>query len=207
MDLEIGELKDRLLAVLGKAGEATVLGSKSVKDTLAKAAHGLALEAQIGPQLHEQALGALKRMKEQRTELKEQVAKAHGFAVFPSAARAAAVLGVTYGMGEVFEQGDVIGYAGAVQLTAGTQLGGSTLHMLVIFDDEQALERFKAGGISFAANASATLIKAGAIAGRSPSGLRVFVYSEGGEMLEASLGAQTFKFVPAALGRLRKGPD
>jgi lipid-binding SYLF domain-containing protein len=207
MSLGIDQVTDRILSALGKAGEATVLGTRSVKDKLARAAELLAKEAEMGPQLHQDALGALRRMEEELSSLRSEMARAHGYAVFPSAARAAAVLGVTYGKGVVFVKDRVVGYAGMVQLTAGLQLGGSTLHVLVLLEDEAALERFKAGKISFAASASATLVKAGAIAGRSPAGLRVFVYSEGGEMLEASLGAQTFRFFPAALGRLRRRPD
>jgi lipid-binding SYLF domain-containing protein len=207
MSFDVSNITDSLLSALGKAGESTILGVKSVKDKIEAAAGALAKEAQLGPQLHEQALGALERMQEENTSLKPVVAKAFGYAVFPSAARAAPVVGLTYGMGVVFENARPIGYAGMVQMTAGVQLGGSTLHMLVVFDNEDALELFKAGKISFAANASATLVKAGAIAGRSPSGLRVFVYSEGGEMLEAAIGEQTFRFVPAALGRLRHGPE
>ncbi len=198
------DLVEGIKSNVGKGVEAVAKGASGLKEKIDSAAEGLAKEAKIGPQLHERSLAALQRMQENDVSLKKAVEAAYGFAVFPSAARASiAALGVTYGTGEVFEKGRVVGYAGMAQLTVGTQIGGETLHMLVILDDEDALKRLKSGKISFAANASVAIVKAGSIAGKNPNGLRVFLYSEGGEMLEASIGGQTFRFRAAALGRLR----
>ncbi len=185
------------------AASGVTKGAVALKEKVSDSAKGLNKEAKIGPELHESAMAALQRMFERDPSLKESVAKAHAFAVFPSVARGSLVLGVTFGKGEVFKRGRVIGYAGVVQVTAGVQVGGKTLHMLVIMDDPEALECFKSGKISFAANASVAMMKAGALAGRSPAGFKVHLFSEGGEMLDASIGGQTFKFRPAFLGRLR----
>lgn len=164
---------------------------------------GLTKEAEIGPQLHEEALAALQRMQEMSAALKKLISEAYGFAIFPSAARAALVVGVTYGKGEVFEQNQVIGYAGIIQITGGVQIGGETAHILVLIHDKKALDRLKKGKTSFAANASLGIVKTGIKAAKGPYGLRTFMYPEGGEILEAAIGGQSIKFIPAVQGRLR----
>jgi lipid-binding SYLF domain-containing protein len=191
-------------SVSGKVGEGTGKGLETLKgvsglmEKVSGMAHALAEQAETLTTMHDEARAALTRMQEWDKSLKSKLDKAHGFAVFPSIGRASLVVGVTYGKGEVFEQDRVIGYAGTVQLTLGVQLGGETLHELVIFEDKEALDRFKSGGVSFAANSSIALVKGAAAATNNPKGLRVFVYDQGGEMLEvADIGGQTFRFVPA----------
>ena len=92
-------------------------------------------------------------------------------------------------------------------MTLGVQVGGQTFSEIVLFQDKAALDRFKAGRTSFAANASAVLVKAGAAASaRYESGVAVFVAPEGGMMIEAAIGAQKFFFKPAAIGRMKTAP-
>ena len=93
-------------------------------------------------------------MQEQDSRLTKELAKAHGYVVFPAVGRASAVLGVTYGRGEVFQGDRVIGYAGVVQLTLGTQVGGQTFDQIILLDNRDALKRLKENKLSFAANAS-----------------------------------------------------
>ena len=115
------------------------------------------------------------------------------------------MLGATYGRGEVYERGRLIGYAALVQVTAGIQVGGDTFIELVVFDKPEALKRFKEGKVAFAANAAAVIVKAGVAATRSsPPGADVKVMTEGGLLLETALGAQKFVFRHAALTRGRK---
>lgn len=204
MKYDINGVLESIKSTFAKGGTDTAAKANEIKDKVGNAAEGLAKEAEEGPQIHEQAIAALQRMQEMNSSVKEAVGKAYGYAVFPSAARASLIVGVTYGKGEVFEKGNVIGYAGIIQITGGVQVGGETLHVLVLMDNDKALERFKSGKVSFAASASLAMVKAGVIAGKSPEGLRVIMFSEGGEMLEAAIGGQTFKFRPAAIGRLRQ---
>jgi lipid-binding SYLF domain-containing protein len=161
-------------------------------------------EADLGPLVHADVLAALERMKEKDASVAKLLDKAYGFAVIPSLGRASAVLGGAYGLGEVFEQGRVIGYAAIVQLTIGVQLGGETFHELVVFRDRKALEAFKSGKLAFAANAEVVIVKAGAEAVKGfGGGTTIFVCSEGGLLLNLAIGGQKFIFRPAALGRLR----
>jgi lipid-binding SYLF domain-containing protein len=164
-------------------------------------------EASVLQTLNAEVQAVLKRLQAEDAGLKELLEKAHAYAVFPSVGKAAAVIGGAFGKGEVFERGSLIGYAGLAQLTLGVQVGGDTFSEIIAFENKQALGRFKQGRWAFAANASAVLVKAGAAASANyEKGAAVFVYSEGGMMLEAAVGTQKFFFRPAVLGRGDKAP-
>jgi lipid-binding SYLF domain-containing protein len=164
-------------------------------------------EATVLKELDAEVRAAVARLDEASPGLKQILSKAHGYAVFPSVGKAAAVLGGAFGKGEVVERGRLIGYSAVAQLTIGLQLGGDTFVEIVAFQNKQALDRFKQGKTAFAANASAVLIKAGASATADyAKGVAVFVHSEGGMMLEAAIGGQHFFYRPGFMGRTRAAP-
>lgn len=169
-----------------------------------KVSSALQKEITFSAEVHQEVLGALERMKAKNPQLEKVLNSAFGYAVFPTVGKATAVLGGAFGRGEVFEKDRVIGYAGLVQVTLGLQIGGQTYHELLIFENRHALDAFKRSKVAFAANASAVMIKAGASAARGSGEARALVFSEGGMMAEAGIGAQKFIFKSAALGRLRK---
>lgn len=145
----------------------------------------------------QEARATLERLEAKDPGLKRLLKKAYGFAVFPTVGRASLVVGGSYGKGVVYDQDEMIGYATIGQTTAGIQLGGKTLTEVLVFENEQALERFKQGKVRFAANASAVLLKAGAAATKGPEkGIKAMAYSKGGMALEASIGGQKFSFKP-----------
>lgn len=149
-------------------------------------------------QAPQDAAATLKKLESKDPGIKEMLKKAYGYAIFPSVGKANVVIGGGFGRGEVYEKGKRIGYATISQLTIGVQLGGDTFAELIIFESKEALDRFKQGKASFNANASAVLVKAGAAkTNRFEKGVVVFVYPQGGMMLELSLGGQKFKFKPA----------
>lgn len=149
----------------------------------------------------------LKRFEAQDPGLADLLKSAYGYAVFPSIGKAAAVVGGAFGKGEVFERGEMIGYAAVAQLTIGVQIGGDTFSELILFENAPALNRFKQGKVAFAAGAAAVLLKAGASTMADyERGAAVFVHSEGGMMLEAAIGGQKFFYRPAALGKLKPDP-
>lgn len=159
-------------------------------------------EAQINEQLHADVVATLKRMKAKDPSLAKKLDEAYGYAVYPAVGKASLVLGCAYGKGEVFRRGKLDGYAGVVQLTLGVQVGGQTYSQLVLFHDEEALKRFRAGKLGFAANISTVLIKAGAAATNNyKQGMQIFVDSEGGLALEAAIGAQKLVYRRAGLMR------
>ena len=123
----------------------------------AKAAGDLEKELQVLETLHPAVQAKLAWLDEQHPGLLRLLERAHGYAVFPSVGKAAAVVGGAFGKGEVFEKGKLIGYAGLIQLTLGLQLGGQTFTEIIAFQNKQALDRFKQGKLAPAANASAAI--------------------------------------------------
>ena len=173
---------------------------KAVSDPFEK----LQKEKKLGPVLHADVLAALKQIQEKNPDLKKVLDQSAGFAVVPTIGRSSLVLGGAFGLGEVFKGERVIGYAAIVELTIGVQVGGTTFHELVVFHDEGALKRFKQGKYAFAADAAVEIVRAGAQAskgfGESSS---IYVFDEGGMLLDLAIGGQKFIFKPAALGRSR----
>ena len=161
-------------------------------------------EHKLGKALHAEALAALQQFKKKHPEIKERLEKAHAYAVVPSIGRASLVLGGAYGVGEVFVHERVVGYGAIVQMTLGVQLGGTTFHELVIFNEESAFKQFKAGKFAFAADAAVELVKAGAQGSKGfGAASQIYVFDEGGMLLDLAIGLQKFIFRPAALGRMR----
>jgi lipid-binding SYLF domain-containing protein len=170
-------------------------------EKLTSALAGVGKEQTIAPVLRAEGKAALGRMIEKRPGLREALDKAHGYAVFPSVARASAVVGGAYGRGAVFEGGKLLGYAAIVQMTLGVQLGGESFDELILFENPGALDRFKSGKIAFTANASVAILSVGAATSSSyASGTRVVLHSQGGLILETAIGGQKFVFRRKVLG-------
>ena len=169
-----------------------------------QAVPALEKEAKLGPVLHAEVLAALKELQRKRPEIKKVLDESAGYAVVPSIGRASLVLGGAYGIGEVFAHDRVIGYAAIVELSLGVQVGGTTFHELVVFHDEGSLKRFKSGKFAFAADAAVEIVKAGGQASKGfGAGSSIYVFAEGGMLLDLAIGGQKFIFKPAALGRVR----
>src|SRR4051794_3561940 len=180
---------------------------EKLTEAISKLAQSLDDEESALAELNGECRAAVNRMEQSKPGFRTMLKKAHAYAVFPSVGKAAAVLGGAFGKGEVFEQGKLIGYAAVAQLTLGVQLGGDTFVEVVVFENKEALDRFKQGKTAFAANASAALIKAAAASAADfEKGAAVYVHCEGGLMLEAAIGGQHFFFRPAFLGRARLAP-
>jgi len=143
---------------------------------------------------------------------------AYGYAVFPTIGKGGVGIGGARGKGQVYQGGEVIGFATMTQLSIGLQLGGQSYSQVIFFEDQRALEDFTAGNFEFDAQASAVAITAsaqakagttgtGASAGPGGTagvqavtdyykGMKVFTIAKGGLMYEASLAGQKFKFTP-----------
>ena len=148
------------------------------------------------PPLQQRAKAVLTKLEKKDPGLKKLLAKAHGYAVFPSVGKAALVVGGSYGRGAVFEKGRMIGYATISQMTIGVQIGGDTFTEILVFHDDKQLDRFKKGHMAFSANASAVLVKAAAAGTTDFKGVTALAYSSGGMLLELALGGQKFNFNP-----------
>jgi len=151
------------------------------------------------------------RFIDQDPSMEELFQDAYGYAVFPTVGKGAVGVGGAYGRGEVYEQGEMIGWADITQGTIGFQLGGQAYSEAIFFRNEWAMNDFKSGDLAFAAQASAVAATAGASADADyQDGVLVFTMTKGGLMYEASIGGQNFDFEPATeedLERLRADAD
>jgi lipid-binding SYLF domain-containing protein len=121
----------------------------------------------------------------------------YGYALFPHAGKAGLVVGGAYGRGVVYERGQFAGYSDITQGSVGVQAGGQSFSELLVFENKAALDRFRAGQLSFAAGASAVVLKSGAATNaRFVDGVAVVVSPIGGAMVEAAIGGQQFTYQP-----------
>ena len=187
--------------ILGKIIPHDGKQKKSPIEAVAGLVTGAKKELSTNKVLKQEVEAILNMLEEAHPQFKQSMDQAYGYAVFPSVGRAGLVVGGAYGKGEVFEQKKLIGYAGIVQLTIGVQVGGETFDAVVLFADKDGLERFKQGKIGFAANAGAVIVKAGAEATTKYQADKVYIFSEGGLLIEAAIGGQKFVFRPAVLTR------
>ena len=91
-------------------------------------------------------------------------------------------------------QGRHTAYCDLTQATVGLQAGGQSFSELLVFENKAALDRFKAGQLAFATDASAVVLKTGVATADVPfvEGVAVVVSPIGGAMVEAAIGGQQF---------------
>ena len=155
---------------------------------------------------------------ESSPDLQSYFDNAYGYAVFPTVGRGGMVIGVSYGNGQVYENGRVAGRVSLTKLSIGFQLGGQVFSEIIFLQDKRAFDEFISNRFEFDASASAVAIVLGAqaqagTAGSSASagvgpvstnqveygynkGMAVFLHTLGGLMYEASIGGQKFKYTP-----------
>jgi len=120
-----------------------------------------------------------------------------GWAVIPKVFKGAFVVGGAYGNGIVYENGIATGYTSLSQATLGFSFGGEFFREIIFFRTTEDLNRFRQGKFTFSAQATAVAVKAGAAAKADyQDGMAVFVMSDVGLMVDASIGGQEFKYEP-----------
>lgn len=123
-----------------------------------------------------------------------------GWAVLPKVFKGAFVLGGAYGNGIVYEGGRATGYTSLSQATLGFSFGGEFFREIIFFRSVDDLNRFRAGKFAFSAQAMAVAVKAGAAAKADyKDGMAVFVMSDVGLMVDASIGGQQFQYEPMTI--------
>jgi lipid-binding SYLF domain-containing protein len=121
--------------------------------------------------------------------------QSYGYAVLPKVFKGGFWLGGAGGRGEVFEQKKMIGYCRMSQATLGFTFGGEYFREIVFFRDKEDLDKFKAEEYTFSAQVTGVALSAGAAAKADyKSGMAVFVLSDVGLMIDASLGGQKFNY-------------
>lgn len=123
------------------------------------------------------------------------IRRAPGYAVFPSVGKGGAIAGGAYGRGIVYSNGTAVGYTDLSQATIGAQLGGQSYTQILVFESNNALDRFRQGNYEFSAQATAVALHSGEGANaRFKDGVAVFTMDETGLMGEASVGGQKFSY-------------
>lgn len=122
--------------------------------------------------------------------------EAYGYAVFPKVGKGGFIIGAAAGDGEVFEKGEMIGWAGMSQGSIGAQIGGKVFAQAVFFEDKEKFDRFTSGKFEFGAGVDAVASdhNAGLNTGYK-KGVAVFVMIKEGLMADASASGQKFSFV------------
>ncbi len=87
--------------------------------------------------------------------------QSYGYAIFPKVGKGAILVGGAFGRGEVFEQGKMVGYSSLSQATLGFSLGGEFFREIIFFREKPALERFRFGEYTFAAQATGVALSEG----------------------------------------------
>jgi lipid-binding SYLF domain-containing protein len=148
-------------------------------------------------ELDTQVAAAMNTFRARDSGLNSFLAKARGYAIFPSVGKGAVAVGGAYGKGELFEMGKKVGYCDLTQASIGLALGGQSYSELIVFESEHAIDRFKDGKFTFAAQASAVALKSGTTAdAKYADGVAVFSAGQAGLMYEASIGGQKFSYNP-----------
>ncbi len=122
--------------------------------------------------------------------------KSYGYAVLPKVFKGAFWVGGAYGKGEVYEQGVKVGFCDMEQATLGFSFGGEYFREIVFFRDKPDLDKFKAEEYTFAAQVTGVAATTGAAAKADyKDGMAVFITTDKGLMVDASLGGQKFRYV------------
>ncbi len=130
-------------------------------------------------------------------DIQRFIDNSYGYAVLPKVAKGAIWLGGAYGRGEVFEQGRQVGFCSVSQATLGFSFGGEFFREIIFFRGQTDMDRFKRGEYAFSAQITGVAATAGAAAKTDYRlGVVVFIATDVGLMVDASLGGQKFTYVP-----------
>ena len=143
---------------------------------------------------------------------------AYGYAVWRTIARGGLGIGAATGRGQVYVNGNVVGFSRLVDVSIGLQAGAQAYRQIIFFEDRAAFDRFARGTFEFDAQASAVAVTASAqasagtqgaratagagspantaAAGRYQNGLQVFTMATGGLMYQAAIAGQKYRFRP-----------
>jgi len=123
-----------------------------------------------------------------------------GYAVVPKVFKGAFWIGGAYGKGMLYENEQVTGYCSMSQATVGFSFGGEFFREIIFFREQSDIAKFKSDEYTLSAQATAVALTAGAAAKADyKDGMAVFVMTDAGLMVDASVGGQKFTFVPKTI--------
>ncbi|HEX3358261.1 MAG TPA: lipid-binding SYLF domain-containing protein [Tepidisphaeraceae bacterium] len=142
----------------------------------------------------------LNRFERDDSGLKTFLDNSTAYVVFPSVGKGGLIAGGAFGRGQVFEKGQLSGYAKLTQASIGLQAGGQEYAELVVFGTPDAFQKFKDQKFEFGANASAVAMKSGAASASSfRDGVAVFTEVKGGFMADLSMTGQKLTYSPTEI--------
>jgi lipid-binding SYLF domain-containing protein len=120
---------------------------------------------------------------------------AYAWAVFPKITKGAVGLGIADGRGQVYQGGELVGWAKLTSVTVGAQIGGQDFSEIIFFRNRFAFDKFKAGGLKGQAGTGAVSGKEGGtnLADYS-DGVAIFTLNNNGLIVSADIGAQSIHF-------------
>jgi lipid-binding SYLF domain-containing protein len=144
---------------------------------------------------------------------------AYGYVVWRRIARGGLGIGAATGRGQVYINGQVVGFSRLIDISIGLQAGGQAYRQIIFFENQAAYETFTKGNFEFDAQASAVAVTASAQAssgtqgsqatagaagsptaagsgGRYHNGTQVFTMAAGGLMYQATIAGQKYSFDP-----------
>ena len=174
----------RNVARLMLVGAAVVAGCAGTPRTQAKRT-----------QLENQAAEAKEAMLNKDPSVRPLLNQSAGYIIFPEVKEGGFIVGGAGAEGVVYQNGRPVGYATLSRASLGAQIGGQKYAELVAVRDPFTLDKMKAGDLDLGAQASATILRAGAASATNfgDKGIAVVIDPIGGAMVNASLTGQRIK--------------
>ncbi len=154
----------------------------------------------VKDQLRTDAQSTITKMESQDPGIRDLLHRSYGYIIFPSIGKGGLIVGGAFGHGVVYqgEAANVIGTAELEQGSIGAQLGGATFAEAVIFETQEAMNKFRNGKFEFGADAQAVIVKSGAAGATSfRNGVAVLQMPEGGAFAGVALTGQKIKYIPS----------
>ncbi|MFV9483223.1 lipid-binding SYLF domain-containing protein [Christiangramia sp. OXR-203] len=118
-----------------------------------------------------------------------------GYAIFPNVGKGAYIIGGASGNGIVYENGTMVGYANLKQVDVGLQVGGKAYREVIFFENEEDLNKFKAGDYELSGNATAVILEKGKSKTiKFTDGTAVATMPKAGAMVGVSVAGQRFGY-------------
>ncbi|MDB5331724.1 MAG: hypothetical protein JWP03_2875 [Phycisphaerales bacterium] len=147
--------------------------------------------------MQDEAKAALERIQAQDPSTRDLLNRAYAYVIFPEVGEASLGIGGAHGRGYAYQNGQLVGTVTITEGSVGLQAGGATYAELLVFQSEDAFNKLRNNVFSFSADATATIVKAGAAAQTQfNNGVQVFVLPKGGFEAGVAVKGQKFHFTP-----------
>ena len=145
---------------------------------------------------------AIAVMKAKDPSIQKFFDKSYGYTVLPKVFKGAFLVGGAYGKGQVYEKGKMVGFCNMSQASLGFSFGGEFFREIIFFRDKEDLDAFRSEEYTFSAQVTGVALTAGvATKADYKAGMAVFIMTDTGLMVDASLGGQKFNYETKAAAK------